>query len=85
MLHTITAISVPAIITSISALIVEIINMSFIGHLGDTTIVAGIGIGNMYINVFFMSIIVGMNQSLSTFIPHAYGAGYMRKCGHYVN
>ena len=69
MLWNITCISIPAIITSISALVVEIINISFIGHLGDASLVAGVGIGTMYINVSCMAIIVGLNGALSTLIP----------------
>jgi Na+-driven multidrug efflux pump len=36
------------------------------GHLKDSTIVAGVGLGTMYINVFYVSIIMGMNNTIST-------------------
>jgi Na+-driven multidrug efflux pump len=42
----------PTIIGQIFCLTMETINTVFIGHLGDTAKVAGVGLGNMYINVF---------------------------------
>jgi MATE family multidrug resistance protein len=55
------------------------------GHLGDSTIVAAVGLGNMYINVFYLAIVIGMNGTISTFVSQAYGAGQLRMCGIYLN
>jgi Na+-driven multidrug efflux pump len=63
----------------------ELINMCFIGHLGDPAKVAGVGIANVYINMVSQSWIMGLNGALSTFVAQAYGAENMRLCGIYLN
>lgn len=45
-------IAIPVIIGLIVSIAVELVNVAFIGHLGDPAKVAGIGLGNMYINMF---------------------------------
>jgi Na+-driven multidrug efflux pump len=45
------------------------------GHLGDPSIVAAVGLGNMYINVFYLAVILGLNNTISTFVSQAYGQG----------
>jgi Na+-driven multidrug efflux pump len=45
-------VAIPAIIAMAAALLIEVINISFIGHLGDPAKVAGVGLGNLYINIF---------------------------------
>lgn len=47
---------------------VEVINLAFVGHLGKASLIAGVGIGNMYINVVGYSVIVGLNNGLSTYV-----------------
>jgi Na+-driven multidrug efflux pump len=85
MVKNIFAISIPAVITMLSSLAVETINVSFVGNLGDTKLVAGVGLGNLIINVFGLGVLMGLNASLSTLIPQSYGAGDLRMCGTYLN
>lgn len=64
---------------------VEILNLSFIGHLGDTNLVAAVGLGNMYFNTFGLAVYLGLNQTLLTLSSQAYGQGNLVLCGVYQN
>jgi Na+-driven multidrug efflux pump len=57
----------------------------FAGHLGDPNIIAIIGLANVYMNVAFRSITIGLNITVSTFVSQSYGQGNMRLCGVYAN
>jgi len=46
----------------------EIVNMYFIGHLNDPAKVAGVGLGNMYVNIVCQSIIIGLNGGIGTLV-----------------
>ena len=45
-------------IAFLTHILVEIINLTFVGHLGKAILMAGVGIGNMYINIFSHSVAV---------------------------
>ena len=49
-------------------MVTELINMSFIGHLGNAAMLAGVGLGNMTQNIVGLSLILGFNSVLDTFI-----------------
>ena len=63
----------------------EVINMYFAGHLNDTAMLAGIGLGNMSFNLFAMSFAESFNSSIDVLGSQAYGAGNLRLCGIYLN
>ena len=46
----------------------EFINTIFVGHLNDPAKLAGVGLGNMTLNILGMSVILGMNGALETFV-----------------
>ena len=46
----------------------EVINLLFIGQLDNKAMLAGVGLGNVIINVFGLSIIFGMNGALETLV-----------------
>ena len=52
----------------ITALFVEVISTSFVGHLGSEAMLAGVGIANMYINVLVYSVMIGINATLNTLV-----------------
>lgn len=62
-------IAIPAILTYFFALSLEVINLTYIGHLNAPHMVAGVGIANMYMNTFSLFIIMGLNSALTTFVP----------------
>lgn len=51
------------------------VTITFIGNLGDPTLLAGMGMANMMINVVVMSSSYGLNGALETLVTQAYGAG----------
>lgn len=66
-------VSIPAIITQVFAMFMEIVNLYFIGHLNDPEKVAGVGLGNMYVNIICQSVIIGLNGGIGTLVAQAYG------------
>lgn len=60
-------------------------NTAFIGHVGDSAKLAGVGLGTLYVNIFCQSIILGLNGAVATLVSQAYGGGNIRKCGIYLN
>ena len=61
-------IGLPAIISSLSGFLVQVINISFAGHLGSETAMAGVGMANMYMNILCISIMIGVNSTLNTLV-----------------
>ncbi len=78
-------IGLPAIISMVLALVIEVINSIFVGHLGKEEILAGVGMANMYMNVTCLSLLFGMNMVLNTLGSQAHGFGDLRLCGIYLN
>ena len=69
MVKNLLSISIPALVAIFSAVLIEVINLVFVGHMGDISIVGGVGLGNMYINIFCMSILQGLNSAMCTLVP----------------
>jgi Na+-driven multidrug efflux pump len=46
----------------------EVTNLAFVGHLDDPSMLAGVGMGNVIINMLGLSIIFGMNMALETLV-----------------
>ncbi len=57
MVKKVLGIGIPAIVAMFSAVLIEVINLVFVGHMGDISIVGGVGLGNMFINIFCISIL----------------------------
>ena len=53
---------------------VQLINTYFIGHTNDAALIAGVGMGNMLINVLAFAIMQGLNGALETLISQSFGA-----------
>jgi Na+-driven multidrug efflux pump len=47
---------------------VQLVNTYFIGHTNEPVLIAGVGMGNMLINVLAFAIIQGLNGALETLI-----------------
>ena len=78
-------VSLPAMVNQCFAFFLELVNMYFVGHLNDPAMVAGVGLGNMYVNIMCQSIIIGLNGAIGTLVAQAYGQKNLRKCGIYLN
>ena len=63
----------------------EMINLVFLGHLNESNLLAGVGVGNMFMNMIGLSIVVGLNGALETLVAQAYGAKNLHLCGIYLN
>jgi len=50
-----------------------LINTYYIGHSNDPPLIAGVGMGNMLINVLAFAPMQGLNGALETLISQAYG------------
>ena len=62
------------------------ITLSTISRVTDDQYVIGaIGLGNMTLNMFLRSYVLGFNNSLVTLLSQAYGAGHMEMMGHIIN
>ena len=47
---------------------VQLVNTYYIGHTNEPALIAGVGMGNMLINVLAFAIIQGLNGALETLI-----------------
>jgi MATE family multidrug resistance protein len=60
--------ALPSVISYVFAVLTEFINIIFVGHLGDSAMLAGVGMGNMIINIFGLSLLFGINGALDTLV-----------------
>jgi len=89
--------SVGPIVSMIFYMIVQLINTYYVGHTNESVLIAGVGMGNMLINVLAFATMQGMNGALETLISQAFGAsknkeeteqyrrGMRHSCGVYYN
>ena len=61
-------IGVPAFIGALCFAAIESINLIFVGTLNDASIVAGLGVGRVFINIFGMITLSGFNTALLTLV-----------------
>lgn len=59
----------------------ELVNLTIIGTLNNNAMIAGVGMGNMTINMIGMSVIMGFNSALDTLISQGAGANKLELCG----
>ena len=60
--------STPPVISMFFYMFVQLINTYYIGHTNDSTLIAGIGMGNMLINVLAFAIMQGLNGAIETLV-----------------
>jgi Na+-driven multidrug efflux pump len=65
MLWAIVSVSIPASVTLMCSMVIDLINLGFIGHTNDAAKIAGIGLGNMYVNIVSRSLTIGLNSAIS--------------------
>ena len=64
----VTKLSVGPIISMIFYMIVQLVNTYYIGHSNNPPLIAGVGMGNMLINVLAFATMQGLNGALETLI-----------------
>ncbi len=78
--------AIPPVISMFFQFFVQVINTYYVGrHLQDTAILAGVGMGNMLMNICCFAITNGLNSALETLVSQAFGAGKYKECGTYLN
>lgn len=70
----VTKLAVPMIFAMLIFMLVQLVNTYFVGHLNDPVILAGVGMGNMLINVFCFAVVQGLNGALETYVSQSFGA-----------
>ena len=60
--------SVGPIVSMFFYMFVQLINTYYIGHTNDSSLIAGVGMGNMLINVLAFAVMQGLNGALETLI-----------------
>lgn len=63
----------------------HIVNTILLGHLGNSTYVAGLGLGGLTIGIAFLSISVSFAGSLDTLVSQAFGEKNFALCATYLN
>ncbi len=66
----------PPIISMFFQFFIQLINTYYVGHLNDSLIMAGVGMGNMMINVFCFAVTNGLNSALETLVSQSFGQGH---------
>ena len=79
------SLAIPSALSLFVSAVTEMINLSFIGQLGNEALIDGVGLGNMTQNMLALSIILGFNAVLDTLLSQAVGAGNIEQCGVYMH
>ena len=77
--------AVPACLGAMVGMVTEILNLSFIGSLNNPAMMAGVGLGNMTVNISALSFVYGFNAALDTLVSQAVGAGKIEQVSVYLN
>ena len=81
----VTKMSVPLVLGLLLFILVNNVNTYFIGRKNDAALLAGVGMGNMLINVLAFAITQGLNGSIETLVSQSFGAGKYEECGIFMN
>ena len=62
-------------------MLITTVNLIYVGHIGDVSMVASCGLGNMIIFIFGNAAFIGMNSAMEILVSKAYGADNLVHCG----
>lgn len=74
-----------AILSLITAFLLETINLIFIGWLGNHNFVSGVGLGSSLISMLCITVGVGMLGATDTLVSQAFGDNETYLCGVILN
>lgn len=77
--------AIPSSLSFLMGMVQENINTIMLGQLNQAALLAGVGIGNVLMNMSGLSIAVGLNGALETLVSHAYGVKDYKLIGVYLN
>ena len=66
-------------------MLVQIANIIFAGHLNNSLTLAGVGLGNLMINITAISVAMGLNGAIDTLVSQAFGDKEYYLWGCYLN
>lgn len=66
-------------------MLVNLYNISLVGHMGTEGEVAGVGMACMIMNITANSLMQGIAAALNTFVSQAFGTKEYKMCGIYCN
>ena len=66
--------STPNILTMVFFQMVQLLNIFYVGQM-STELLAGVGLGNMLLNVLVFAVTMGLNGTIETFVSWSYGQG----------
>ena len=81
----VTKMAIPLVVGMLLYLLVQLANTYFVGNLNEPALLAGVGMGNMLINVLCFAVIQGLNGALETLVSQSYGAREYEACGIFLN
>ena len=64
----VTKLATPMIFGMLVYLMVQLVNTAFVGNLDDPALLAGVGMGNMLVNVLCFAVVQGLNGALETLV-----------------
>ena len=64
--------STPTILTMIFFQMVQLLNIFYVGQM-SSDLLAGVGLGNMLLNVLVFAVTMGLNGTIETFVAWAFG------------
>lgn len=82
---TVTKMATPLVLGMLLFLLVQLTNTYFIGNLNEPVLLAGVGMGNMMVNMLVFAVTEGLNGALESLISQAYGAKKYEACGIFLN
>ena len=81
----ITKMAIPLIVGMLLFCLIQNINVYFVGNLNEPALLAGVGMGNMLINVLCFAVVQGLNGALETLVSQSFGARKYEECGIFLN
>jgi Na+-driven multidrug efflux pump len=69
----------------VTIFLIEMINIAYAGGFNDLSVLAGVGLANITVNVVAISVIFGMNGALETFVAQSYGLKDSYLCSVFLN
>lgn len=76
--------STPTILTMIFFQMVQLLNIFYVGQM-SSELLAGVGLGNMLLNVLVFAVTMGLNGTIETFVGWSFGKNQKAKCGVHLN
>ena len=64
--------STPTILTMIFFQMVQLMNIFYVGQM-SSDLLAGVGLGNMLLNVLVFAVTMGLNGTIESFVSWSYG------------